>query len=105
MDVEDGDVESDGDYDQAQGSGSKVFDGVEEWFGEISEDGPELPDGEDTDVEDDEEADKLDRDRSSQHRSCDCQPDPPGGGEWFLDCPELRHGEDGSGDEEQEYGI
>ena len=89
MNVEDCDVQRDGYNNETQGSGSEVFEGVEEGFGEITEDGPELTDGEDTNVEDDEETDKLDRDRSSQHGSCHRQPDPPGGSEWLLDRPEL----------------
>ena len=82
-----------------------MFDCVHEGLIQVSQDAPELTDGEDANIEDDEESHKLDRDGARQHGSCCCQPDPPGRGKGLFNGPELRHCEEGARYEEQEDGV
>jgi len=46
---------------QTKSSGREVLQEVEKVFGSVTENLPELSDGEDADIEDDKEADELDR--------------------------------------------
>ena len=106
MNVEERHVEKDREDDEADGSGHEVFDGVEEGVAEVAENVPQLDDGEDADVEDHKETNKLDRDGPAQHRPGQGQPQPPGAGErGEAGAAELGHGEHWAGDEEEEDGV
>ena len=94
VNVEERHVEKDREDDEADGSGHEVFDGVEEGVAKVAENVPQLDDGEDADVEDHKETNKLDRDGPAQHRPGQGQPQPPGAGErGEAGAAELGHGE------------
>ena len=60
MNVEDGDVEDYGQSYETHSSGQEVFDGVGEWLRQVTQNSPELSNGEDTNIQDYEETNKLD---------------------------------------------
>ena len=66
---------------QAKRSSCEVFQEVEEVFGGVSENLPELADCEDADIEDHKEADELDRNGAGEKSSRGSEPDPPRFGE------------------------
>ena len=67
--------------DQTKSSSREVLQEVEEVLGRVSENLPELSDCEDADIEDDKEADELDRDGAGEESSRGSEPDPPRFGE------------------------
>ena len=67
--------------DQTKSSSREVLQEVEEVLGRVTENLPELSDGEDADIEDHKEADKLDRNGAGEEGSRGSEPDPPRFGE------------------------
>ena len=70
-----------------------MFQGVGDGPGEVTKDLPQLPDGEDPDIEDDKQANKLDRDGPAQHGPKGAEPLPPDLAEWLTSyILEASHG-------------
>ena len=74
MDAEDEEVGGERKQDEAANTREEVFDKVDVALGDIAKMGPEVESSERSNIEDDEEADKLDRDRSSKAYTKNNQP-------------------------------
>ena len=74
MDAEDEEVGGERKQDETGNTCEEVFDKVDGALGDIAKMGPEVESSEGSNIEDDEEADKLDRDGSSKAYTKNNQP-------------------------------